>query len=46
MGPYPHIIYKLALEIQQCRFCDNKLPLGANPVLRVGERLSPILIGY
>lgn len=44
MGSYPHIIYKLALEIQQCRFCDNKLPLGANPVLRVGERLSPILI--
>ncbi len=37
-------ILKLAQEIKNCRYCEKDLPLGANPVLRVGEHLSPILI--
>lgn len=38
------IICELASEIRKCRFCEKELPLGANPVLRVGDKLSPILI--
>lgn len=38
-----HPLLVLAEEIRRCRHCDSELPLGANPVLRVGER-SPILI--
>ncbi|HOV32282.1 MAG TPA: uracil-DNA glycosylase family protein [Candidatus Hydrogenedens sp.] len=30
-------------EIKKCRYCDKRLPLGANPILRVGNN-SPILI--
>lgn len=37
-------IKDLAQEIKKCRLCDEKLPLGAHPVLRVGDTLSPILI--
>ncbi|MGC8739182.1 MAG: uracil-DNA glycosylase family protein [Candidatus Hydrogenedens sp.] len=44
MESYQNDIYNLATEIQKCRFCDKNLPYGANPVLHVGDRLSPILI--
>jgi len=36
-------LLQIAEEIRKCRFCDKKLPLGANPILRVGIT-SPILI--
>ncbi len=44
MNTPENTLKKLAQEIKKCRFCDKELPLGARPILRVGNILSPILI--
>lgn len=44
MDKFPRAFLKLVEAIKACDYCKGVLPLGPNPVLRVGVEKSPILI--
>ncbi|MCX8064421.1 MAG: uracil-DNA glycosylase family protein [Candidatus Hydrogenedentes bacterium] len=44
MNEFPKSFLKLVEAIRNCEYCRGTLPLGPNPVLRVGVEKAPILI--
>ncbi|MCG8312321.1 MAG: uracil-DNA glycosylase family protein [Pseudomonadales bacterium] len=43
--PQPSALIQLHNEITQCRLCEQHLPLGPNPVLRVSDRAKVLIVG-